>query len=215
MSTSALGEFDAAKMIVETLRAFEKDKAKQEQVLRWVAESLGISAPLSQLVGGTSGGGAYTGAGVGIGAGVGGTGAGSQSVSAGGIPGTGGANIKSFVDSKQPKSDNQFATVVAYYHRFVAPPNERMDDIDGDVLQDAARKAPWDRFKRPDKTLGNAVAQGYLDRIGGGRFRINSVGENLVAMTLPGSGNSNERRNKKRSKKSNGAPKGGKAKGKS
>jgi len=36
--------------------------------------------------------------------------------------------------------------------------------------------------------LNNAVALGYLDRAGRGEFKLNAVGENLVAMTLPGSG---------------------------
>jgi hypothetical protein len=39
----------------------------------------------------------------------------------------------------------------------------------------------------PNKTLNNAHGHGLLDRAGDrGAFRINSVGENLVAMTLPG-----------------------------
>ena len=35
-------------------------------------------------------------------------------------------------------------------------------------------------------TLNNAKNQGYLDSAERGAFQINSVGENLVAMTLPG-----------------------------
>jgi hypothetical protein len=38
----------------------------------------------------------------------------------------------------------------------------------------------------PTQTLRNAKTLGYLDGTSPGEFGINSVGENLVAMTLPG-----------------------------
>jgi hypothetical protein len=38
----------------------------------------------------------------------------------------------------------------------------------------------------PNKTLNNAKGLGYLDSPERGQFTINTVGENLVAMTLPG-----------------------------
>ena len=37
-----------------------------------------------------------------------------------------------------------------------------------------------------EHTLNNAKAQGYLDAAERGTFRINTVGENLVAMTFTG-----------------------------
>ena len=40
----------------------------------------------------------------------------------------------------------------------------------------------------PGKTLNNAKSLGYLDSSSPGEFTINSVGENLIAMTLPGGG---------------------------
>jgi hypothetical protein len=84
------------------------------------------------------------------------------------------------------KSDIQFATVAAYYYRFEAPLSDRKETIDADDLKNAARLANWRRFSKPYVPLNNARMQGYLDRAGGGAFRINAVGENLVAMTLPG-----------------------------
>lgn len=98
-------------------------------------------------------------------------------------------DIKSFVTSKAPKSDNQFAVVVAYYYRFEASPNNRRDSITGVILQEAARLAGRKRLSNPSKTLNNAKATGYLDSATAGEFSINSVGENLVAMTLPEAGN--------------------------
>jgi hypothetical protein len=34
-------------------------------------------------------------------------------------------------------------------------------------------------------TLTNAKNAGYLDAVGNGKFKLSSVGENLVAITLP------------------------------
>ena len=83
------------------------------------------------------------------------------------------------------------AAVVAYYHRFEAPPAERKDAINKDDLQEAMRLAGRPRFKDPAKTLNNAHILGLLDKGSEkGTYTLNSVGENLVAMTLPGGGNS-------------------------
>ena len=95
-------------------------------------------------------------------------------------------NIKTFVDLKQPKSDVQFATVVAYFYRFEAPVESRKESIDAKTLQEAARLAGRRRSPKPLMTLNNAKRLGYLDTPERGLFRVNSVGENLVAMTLPG-----------------------------
>jgi hypothetical protein len=98
-------------------------------------------------------------------------------------------DIKSFIDEKQPRSDVQFVATVAYYLRFEAPPAERKDYIDKEDLQEACRKAKRDRLKNPYQTLMNAHTLGLLDK-GSEKatFVLNTVGENLVAMTLPGEG---------------------------
>jgi hypothetical protein len=148
-----------------------RDKTEQERIVRWVTESLGLAAvtavasahpaptPALSLV--------YPG----------------QPAS----PTPAGAkNIKSFVGERKPKSDMQFAAVAAYYHRFEAP--DRRDTVTADDLQEASRLARGYGFKRPLVTLNNAVRQGYFDRAGRGEFKLNAVGENLVAMALPGTG---------------------------
>lgn len=95
--------------------------------------------------------------------------------------------------------------MVAYYHRFEAPPSERKDAINKDDLQEAMRLAGRPRFKNPRQTLANAHILGLLDR-GSEKatFTLNSVGENLVAMTLPGTENSSPR--PKKAKKVAGTP---------
>jgi hypothetical protein len=152
-----------------------RDKTEQERIMRWVAESLSLShfpntpspavrgtvnPPESAIIAS-----AHT------------SRTGSVSTS---------KNIKSFVDEKKPKNDLQFAAIVAYYHRFEAPDAARKETIGSEDLQDAARLAGRSRFTNPSSTLNNAVKQGYLDRGERGQYRLNPVGENLVAMALPG-----------------------------
>ncbi|QOJ18956.1 MAG: hypothetical protein HRU76_15770 [Phycisphaeraceae bacterium] len=163
--------FDAAKTVSDTIKGMEKPD--QERVLRWVAESLGI--PLSAKTSDAQ--------------------PALHHSSEAGVrtPESYGAtvraqDIRSFVQAKQPKSDMQFAATVAYYYRFEAPTEQRCNSITPEFLQEATRRAGRDRLTNPRATLNNAVAQGYLDRADRGAFTINTVGENLVAMTLPGTG---------------------------
>lgn len=94
-------------------------------------------------------------------------------------------DIRTFINSKKPNSDNQFAACVAYYYQFEATGDEKKDSITAAELQDATRKAGRSRLGDPGKTLVNASAQGWLDKKARGSYGINTVGENLVAMTLP------------------------------
>jgi len=172
--TATDSDFDAAKAVAEQLKGMEKDR--QQRILRWVAESLSLdlssALPPDRRPRETD-------------------------ASTGAVPSSHpeqqthhrqhrAADIKSFVDAKRPKSDVQFAAVVAYYHRFEAGPESRKDSIDAQALQEAARLAGRRRPPKPLMTLNNAKNLGYLDSPERGQFRINSVGENLVAMTLPG-----------------------------
>lgn len=109
-------------------------------------------------------------------------------------PQTGIKNLSTFVKEKEPKNDVQFAATVAYFHRFEAPPDKRKTEINAEDLQDACRLAPRKRFKYPGQTLRNAKNLGLLDNGSKeGFFAINSVGENLVAMTLPSSASERDR----------------------
>jgi len=114
-------------------------------------------------------------------------------------------NIRSFTEMKAPKSDQQFTAVVAYFYQFESKLDERRDAIDADVMKEAARLAGRPQVARWNMTLTNAKNAGYLDAAGGGKFKLSSVGENLVAITLPGnatpSGSSSKSANKKPKKK--------------
>lgn len=168
MTNAQSDDFDIAKGIFDQLKDLPTER--QQRVLRWIAESLGV-APITPPAVAPHGGGLLTPA------------AASPSV-AGGAAGT--TDIKSFIAAKSPKSDNQFAAAAAYFYRFEAPPAQKSDSINGDALQEAARLAGRKRLANPRATLNNSKAAGYLDSGSPGEFTINSVGENLVAMTLPG-----------------------------
>ena len=96
------------------------------------------------------------------------------------------ADIKSFTTAKAPKSDQQFAAVVAYYYQFEAPEGIRKSSIDAVTMKEAARQAGRKQVNDWNMTLNNALRSGYLDKADRGTFTLNSVGENLVAITLPG-----------------------------
>jgi hypothetical protein len=163
-------DFELAKGVFEKLKDLPTER--KERVLRWVAEGLGLSmVPPRDAT--------------------------RASIERGIIvdaprpatsePGQA-RDIRSFVRAKNPASDVQFATVVAYFYRFEAPPTEQREAIDAKALREATRLVDRKRISNPLNTLNNAKKQGYLDSKGRGEFSINSVGENLVAMALTGEG---------------------------
>jgi hypothetical protein len=164
-------EFDAAKAIVGELKGFQQEQ--QDRILRWVAESLKLAMRAQPLASPSP---SWNDQDV-------------QEPTSGAKPGdteppARQGDIKTFVAAKAPRSDIQFATVVAYYYRFEAP--QQKDTIDAETLQDATRLVNRERLTKPHLTRNNAKNQGYLDSVSRGIFRINAVGENLVSMALPG-----------------------------
>lgn len=160
-------DLQAVRILVEALEKFEaKD---QERIIRWAREKLGLpidtkssvmrEEPSEDM---------------------------STKLPTHSVPGSSKAtDIKTFVLSKNPVSDKHFVATVAYYYRFEAPVEKRKDSITWEDLQEACRTTGRDRFKRPDQTLVNAHHAGLLDKAERGAYSINTVGENLVAMTLP------------------------------
>ncbi|MHB2027020.1 MAG: hypothetical protein ACYCPQ_10390 [Elusimicrobiota bacterium] len=164
--TKPVDDFEAVRLVITALEPF--DPKERERIIRWAAEKLGMAAPPP----------ASSGAvdlsltpqpGVALPAGH-------------AVP----KDIKSFILQKNPRSDNQMAAVVAYFHHFEAPPAERKESIGKEDLIDASRKSDRKRMKRPEQVLVNTYHAGLLDKAGkAGQYRLNSVGENLVAMVLP------------------------------
>jgi hypothetical protein len=164
-------DLDAVRTLVSTLERFEAEQ--QERIIRWAREKLGLpsdtgAAPQDQTWSGQG----HT----------------SQTQPTTHQDGQHSQDIKTFIAAKNPQSDNQFAATVAYFYRFEAPQSKRKDMIAAEDLQDACRMTGRPRLKNPGQTLRNAHGVGLLDKSGDpGAFTINTVGENLVAMTLPSS----------------------------
>ena len=119
-------------------------------------------------------------------------------------------DLKTFVTGKSPRSDVQFAATVAYFYRFESPLDQRRNEIDAAILQDACRLAGRARLKHPSMTLNNAKNLGVVDSGSeAGKFTINTVGENLVAMTLPAQsgGSAKSRKPRKPQKATNNSTK--------
>jgi hypothetical protein len=94
-------------------------------------------------------------------------------------------DIRAFFQEKAPSSDVEATAVVAYYHKYLAPTDQRRETIDADTLQEAFRLAKWPLPSRTTYTLVNARNAGYLDSAGeGGQYLLNPVGFNLVEHTL-------------------------------
>ncbi|OQY75772.1 MAG: hypothetical protein B6D44_00765 [Ignavibacteriales bacterium UTCHB2] len=157
-----IDDLDAVRQLVTILEKF--DKTDQERIIKWAREKLGLSlqptvsiaTPQNQLQANFQ------------------------------LPDYRTKDLKSFVNEKSPSSDMQFAVTVAYYYKFEAPEKEKKDSINSEILQDAARLSGRKRLGNPGQTLINASFNGMLDKSDEkGAYKINTVGENLVAMTLP------------------------------
>ena len=183
-------DLDAVRTIADTLSSF--DPETQSRVIRWACERVGVTSPVSN---------------------GGGESRETSSESSQGDAGThnlvesgrhkSAVDIKSFVASKSPSSNNEFAACVAYFYRFEAPEKSRKNAIDGSDLQEACRLAGRERLGRPNQTLVNAHQAGLVDQTDErGKYTISTVGENLVAMTLPSDGSSKKRAQSQAGKKS-------------
>lgn len=187
-------DLETVRVLADALAPFTEEE--RERIIRWSREKLGMPAPQVSLS--------------------------SHSVPV--MPSSmestpppnnlGPKNIKSFIQEKNPRSDVQFAAVAAYFYRFEASVNERKETIGAKDLQDAGRQARGYGFTDALKTLSNGLSLGYFDRAGRGTFMLNAVGENLVAMVLPGgideggsSRKSNQRKKPAKTKKAKGAKK--------
>ena len=173
MATPKTDDLDAVRVVVDAIKDFSAEE--QQRIFRWAAEKLDLPQPFAVSIPPLSSPPELP-------SGI----APSANPHAHPPSATVATNIKTFIAEKKPRNDVQFAATVAYYYRFEAPQAERKEAINKEDLQEATRKAGRDRFTNPLTTLANAHRLGLLDK-GSEKatFTINSVGENLVAMTLP------------------------------
>ena len=162
-------DLDAIRTIIDTLAPF--DPEEQNRIVRWAFEKLGLSvgstAPLP-APSPTQ------------------TAPPQPTLTPPATPAPSNRDIKSFIDAKNPANDMQFASAVAYFYAFEALEEHKKAEVGSEDLQEACRLTGRQRLTNPGQTLRNAAYNGLLDKGSEkGTYKINTVGENLVALTLP------------------------------
>ncbi len=163
--TTSPDDLEAVRKVIEALTPFNKDD--QERIVRWAREKLGLSPSFESASAHAQS-------------------SGSRQIGSSAADGGSSITLRDFVEQKQPKAAVHFVAVVAYYYQFEAAEPNRKNSITAADLQEACRLARRSRFQNPIIPLLNAFKVGYLDKVERGSYRLNSVGENLVAMALPG-----------------------------
>jgi hypothetical protein len=162
-------EFDAAKIIRDSLQGLEK--RQQSLALRFAGDALGISSIDVSANSGASTPSSYQHE--------------PSEIARGDRHPDARQDIRQFIDEKKPKTLTEFVTTVAYYFRFIAPDRDKRETITSSDVTNAARLVGRPRPKFPHLCLRDAKNAGFLDPLGSGAYKINSVGENRV-VALPG-----------------------------
>lgn len=96
-------------------------------------------------------------------------------------------DIRMLKETKQPRSANEMAALVAYYLQYEAPPGERKETINTKDINRYFDQAKYPLPASSAMTLTNSKNAGYLDSAGRNQFKLNAVGYNLVVHRLPAS----------------------------
>jgi hypothetical protein len=94
-------------------------------------------------------------------------------------------DIKTLKNEKSPSSAIEMACVVGYYLQEAAPTDERKPAILWADIDKYFRQAGYPLPKAKGQLLVDAKAAGYFDSFGRGEYKLNAVGYNLVAHSLP------------------------------
>lgn len=121
-------------------------------------------------------------------------------------------NIRALKEQKRPNSAIEMATLVAYYLKHEAPADERKDEIGKEDVDKYFVQAGFPLPTKTAFTLPNTKNAGYLETAGHGKYKLNSVGHNLVAHNMPRTDNSAPAKPKKRAVPKKAAPQKGSAK---
>jgi len=105
-----------------------------------------------------------------------------------GAPSGGPMDIRRLKEKKQPGSANEMAALVAYYLAEVAGGTERKPAVEISDVEKYFKQANFRLPKHPKMALVNAKNAGYFDATGGGKYKLNPVGYNLVVHSLPRTG---------------------------
>ncbi len=94
-------------------------------------------------------------------------------------------DIRTLKEEKNPSSVKQMACVVAYYLQEVSPQEERKETVSTADLEKYFKQAGFKLPKAIDQVLRDAKSSGYFESVGRGEYKLNAVGYNLVAHSLP------------------------------
>lgn len=94
-------------------------------------------------------------------------------------------DIRTFKEQKKPKSDIEMAALVAFYLSELTPADEKKGYITSQDITKYFKQAGFKLPKYPRFTLSNAKNAGYFDQKTKGQYKLNPVGYNLVAYSLP------------------------------
>lgn len=97
-------------------------------------------------------------------------------------------DVRTLREEKEPQSANEMAALVAYYLAEMAPETERKAEVTTNDIKTYFKLGKFPLPNAPQQTLRNAAAAGYFESAGGGKYRLNPVGHNLVAHNLPRKG---------------------------
>ena len=122
-------------------------------------------------------------------------------------PGRRQVDIRTFGQEKSPRSANERVAVVGYYLSELAPADERKAEISSADITKYFKQAGFPLPGAARMTLVNAKNAGYLDAgAERGTYKLNPVGHNLVAHSLPAASTTTRRTsgrgNRKRAQKS-------------
>lgn len=123
-------------------------------------------------------------------------------------------HISELVEQKKPRSAIEMAVLVAYYLSHKAAKSARKQTISTEDLTTYFKIADFKLPSSPQYTLPNTKNAGYLDSAGGGEYKLNPVGYNLVVHSMPKTGKADARKRpakKKASKSKALKPKASKA----
>jgi len=94
-------------------------------------------------------------------------------------------HIKTLKEGKKPRSANEMAALVGYYLSSLAPVEERKKTVNQKDIETYFKIAQFPLPNQIRVTLANAKTAGYFDAAGGGEYKLNAVGHNLVVHSMP------------------------------
>jgi hypothetical protein len=108
-------------------------------------------------------------------------------------------DILTLKERKNPRTANEMIAIVAYYLEHSA--SERQPFITQDDIQKYFVQGQYPMPGSKPQALVNAKNAGYLDAVEPGKYRLNSVGYNLVAHKMPKDGSAQSKSRRKVAKK--------------